>query len=252
MGASPRYFLMALVLPRNRTGNWLDEFLRGMGRAARGLGIRLIGGDTTTDVKISMSITVIGQIDPGTEVKRSGARPGDTLYVSGALGKAELGLRLIQNGLRGNRKYRELLQPHLYPRIRLELGEWLARNRVASAMMDLSDGLSTDLNRLCVASRVGARLWQDRIPRVSADFSKGKLLGRLKLDALQLALHGGEDYELLFTVPKRSLDRLQEAPGFSELTAIGEITRNRQIVTLDAKGSAKRLEPLGWDPFRSR
>jgi thiamine-monophosphate kinase len=255
MGAQPRLFLLTLALPARLTGKWLDEFLRGMGRAARQLGMRLVGGDTSRSAKVWISITVMGEVDRGLTVKRSGARPGDLLYLSGRLGRAQLGLELARIGVphtlqnaRGSRA--RLLQPHLYPKIRVKLGAWLARHKIASAMMDISDGLSTDLARLCAASGVGARLWAERIPCVKIPARRTGKFRMLKLDPLQMALHGGEDYELLFTVSPKCTKRLQSAPSAVEITAIGEIERGKGIVLVGLDGIAKRLVPDGWDPFK--
>jgi thiamine-monophosphate kinase len=257
MGATPRLFLLTLALPAARTGKWLDEFLPGMGRAARHLGMRLAGGDTTKSAAISISVTVLGEAPRGRAITRSGARPGDILYVSGTLGRAQLGLELLKSANFGGRKrvfrnQSRLLQPHLYPKIRIELGRWLARNGLASAMMDISDGLSTDLARLCQASRVGARLWAGRIPCVRIPAGSVGPLRERKLDPLRMALHGGEDYELLFTVAPRHVKRLRHAPGFAELTAIGKIERGKRITLVGADGDASRLNPGGWDPFSAR
>lgn len=254
MGATPRLFLLTLALPADRVGKWLDGFLRGMGRAARLLGMKLVGGDTTKGAKTSISITVAGEIGHGRAVKRSGARPGDLVFVSGRLGQAALGLELMNArgraaGTRESPGLARLLQPHLYPKIRIELGAWLAQHRVASAMMDISDGLSTDLSRLCKASGVGARLSAGQIPCVKIPDATARLLHRRQLDPLRMALHGGEDYELLFTVPRRNLKWLRAAPGFSEITQIGEIERGSGITIVGVNGRAKRLEPAGWDPF---
>jgi len=119
-------------------------------------------------------------------------------------------------------------------------------------MMDLSDGLSTDLARLCAANEVGARLHADRIPRIAAAMLSIGPVAKLGLDRLQLALHGGDDYELLFTVSPHRVKKLRNAPGFRQLRAIGEITREKGIVLAAPDGSAIRLDPRGWDPFRSK
>lgn len=250
MGAQPRIFLLTLALPASRTGKWLDEFLRGMGRAARQLGMRIAGGDSTKSTRISIGITVLGEIRRGLAVTRSGARLGDVLCVSGRLGGAELGLKMVQPGAvkasNSNEKERgRLLQPHLYPQIRVALGAWLATRRVVSAMIDISDGLSTDLARLCAASRVGARIWAERIPCV-------KVFPALKRDPLQMALHGGDDYELLFAVPRRKMRRLKRAPGSAEIVAIGEIERGAKIMLVGEGGRARILRPGGWDPFERK
>jgi thiamine-monophosphate kinase len=262
MGATPRFFLLTLAIPANRAGVWLDGFLRGMARAARSMNMALLGGDTTKSDAVSISITVIGEIAEGQAVTRAGARPGDLIYVSGKLGRAQLGLEiLVKSSLRakspaarnkdGSPTIRRLLRPHLYPAIRLELGAWLAKHRVASAMMDISDGLSTDLARLCITSKVGAEILSESIPRVALPAPLSNHLKRLTLDPLKMALHGGEDYELLFTVSPRNIGKLSKAPGSSQLTAIGEVTRGGKIMLISPDGSKKPLRSRGWDPFRA-
>src|SRR5712671_1746831 len=156
MGARPLYFLLSLALPTGCTGKWYDDFLEGMARAARAFGLTLAGGDTTRGTLAAVNLTIIGEIDRGQAVLRSGARPGNLICVSGTLGEAELGLQLLQR--RGPKRWKkELLQKHLYPEPRLHLGQWLAKGR-ATAMIDTSDGLSTDLRHLCESSGVGAKL----------------------------------------------------------------------------------------------
>jgi thiamine-monophosphate kinase len=257
MGAVPRYFLLTLALPLGRTGTWLDEFLRGMAKASRQLGMRLIGGDTKRHASVAISITVLGEIAPGLAVTRAGARRGDIIYVSGTLGAAELGLRLIRSGRSSVAKIRSSassspLRAHLYPQIRVKLGSWLARHRVASAMMDISDGLSTDLGRLCAASRVGARIWSERIPCVRLAAAMPRKLRQARIDPLELALNGGEDYELLFTVSSRNEKRLRRAPGFKSLTPIGRIEPGRKILLIGENGRSQPLVSGGWDPFREK
>jgi thiamine-monophosphate kinase len=248
MGARPRYFLLSLALPEARTGRWLDRFLHGMASAARRFGLVLAGGDTTRYSHVAINLTVLGQIASGRAVLRSGARPGDQLCVSGTLGEAELGLQVLLRGLGRQKQSKSLLRRHFQPEPRLALGEWLARNRIATAMIDLSDGLSTDLAHLCEASGVGARVWSEKIPKpvIPASFR------RLKVDPLALALHGGDDYELLFTVPPRLARRLP--PSFQSLpiSVIGEITSKRETRLINPAGGSKFLRAGGWDPFRRR
>ena len=250
MGATPRFFLLTLALPHSRIGPWLDAFLKGMARASRKLGIAIIGGDTTQSRTVFVSITVLGEITPGRALTRSGARPGDIIYVSGKLGRAQLGLELVLRGHARNRQLRALAQPHLYPKIRIALGTWLAQHRVATSAMDLSDGLSTDLARLCAASQVGAKIYATKVPTAALPAAAARKLGNLKSDPLQRALHGGDDYELLFTIPPRQEKKLRRAPGASTLTAIGEITRDRQVLLVAPDGKTRRLKSQGWDPFR--
>ena len=252
MGALPRYFFLTLALPAGCTGKWFNGFLEGMARASRQLKIQTAGGDTTRDSKISISITVVGEIRPGRAITRSGARRGDLIFVTGRLGRAALGLELIQRGFGRDNRIRELLEPHFYPRIHVELGAWLARHRIASSMMDISDGLSTDLSRLCIASRVGARVNEQSVPTVKLSAAQSRSLKNLNFDPMELALHGGDDYGLLFTVPRKLAARLRRAPGFRDITQIGEIKSGSSILLVNADGRTRRLKPRGWDSFRRR
>ncbi len=246
MGARPRYFLLALALPANCAGTWLDGFLDGLAAAARRFGLSLIGGDTTKYPSIVVNLTVIGETRRGRAVLRSGARPGDVICVSGRLGEAELGLRLVQRGLHKDRRWKQLVGKHFSPEPRLALGQWLADRRCASAMIDTSDGLSTDLGHICKASGVGAKIFAGKIPMVKVPPE----VQRMGMDPLQLAIDGGEDYELSFTVPKGMAGRLPPRVGGVPVTAIGEITPGEGVVLVDARGRAKPLRPGGWEPFR--
>jgi thiamine-monophosphate kinase len=246
MGAAPRFFLLTLALPGARTGSWLNRFLRGLRKAEKRFQFTLIGGDTSELRTVAISITVLGEVPAGRATTRAGARPGNLLYVSGRLGAAQLGLELMLRGRR--RRWPQELRKHLYPEPRLALGQWLARRRLASAMIDVSDGLSTDLHHIAEASQVGARIWRERIPAVALP---RELRGR-GFDPLRLALHGGEDYELLFTVPRRLVKKIPSVYRGVPLTPIGEMTRKKGVWLMDAAGRATRLEPRGWDPFRPR
>jgi len=245
MGGQPLFFLLSLALPETHTGNWLDVFLRGLSRAARLFRCQLAGGDTTRNDKILINVTVIGDAPTGRAVLRSGARPGDLVYVSGRLGDAELGLRLLRSGRAIGGRNRRWLKKHLYPEPRLALGRWLAGKMLATAMMDLSDGLSTDLSRLCIASGVGARIVIDRIPTVALP----KKQSRNPLDVTELALHAGDDYELLFTIPPRQVGRVPSAFHGLPLSCIGQVTREKQVVLVGPEGRAEKLAARGWDPF---
>ncbi len=248
MGAKGRYLFLTLGLPDACAGAWLDGFLRGMARATREFGLTLAGGDTTKYPAAVAALTVMGEVARGKAVLRSGAKPGDLLCVSGTLGEAELGLRLIQLKLHKRKRWAGLLTKHFYPVPRLALGQWLVAHRCATAMIDTSDGLSTDLGHICTASGVGARVWSAKLPSVNVPGE----LQQLGLDPLRLALHGGEDYELLFTVPSRFARRLpRKATGVS-LTVIGEITREKKVLLVAPDGRNTLFRPRGWDPFRKK
>jgi thiamine-monophosphate kinase len=248
MGGTPRCFLLSLALPSNQTGRWLDEFLGGLRRASRKFGCALAGGDTTRQEQILINVSVVGDVRAGQAILRSGARAGDLIYVSGRLGEAELGLRLLRKAKAHARKNDPSLRKHLYPEPRLRLGQWLAKKRITSAMMDLSDGLSSDLTRLCAASGVGARVEEAKLPLVK--LPAPNLHSQGDIDLLELALHGGDDYELLFTAPKGKIRLLSRSYEGVTLTQIGELTRQKKITLEHAGGHAEMLIPHGWDPFR--
>jgi thiamine-monophosphate kinase len=246
MGGVPRGFLLSLALPASHAGSWLDQFLMGLRRAAERFGCVLAGGDTTQRRDILINVTVVGDVQIGRAVLRSGARPGDVLFVSGRLGEADLGLRKIRKGKQLANGRDPILRKHLYPEPRLALGRWLAETRLASAMMDLSDGLSTDLPRLCAASGVGARIETAKIPAVQLP-KDGR--GGIRVPP-ELALHGGDDYELLFAVPPGKVNQIPHSQNGTRLTAIGEITKEKTLLLVDDAGREAPLPNLGWDPFR--
>jgi thiamine-monophosphate kinase len=246
MGGAPRCFLLSLALPASLTGHWLDEFLAGLHRASRKFQCVLAGGDTTRRDEVLINVTVVGEVKAGRAVLRSGARAGDILYVSGHLGEAELGLRILEESKKPPRVGNPLTRKQLYPEPRIALGQWLAETRLASSMMDLSDGLSSDLRRLCAASATGARIEETKLPTVRLT----SVLQGPKGNPTSLALHGGDDYELLFTVPSRKAKIVPEHFQGLRLTAIGEITRKRGVRVLAESGHEHLLPAEGWDPFR--
>ena len=241
MGGTPRCYLLSLALPPSHTGRWLGEFLRGLRRASHAFRCELAGGDTTRRDEILINITVAGEIAPGQALRRTGARAGDLIFVSGRLGEADRGwehLRKVRGRVRADDR---LLRKHLYPEPRLALGKWLAKNGFATAAMDVSDGLSIDLSRLCMASGVGALVDVASLPMLR-DVERGK--------AVKLALHGGDDYELLFTVAPRKAHHIRRRFRGLQLTPIGRIVREKKIEAHAENGSVHPLRPGGWDPFR--
>ena len=249
MGGEPRCFLLTLALPSSHTGHWLDEFLQGLKRASRRLRCSVAGGDTTRNEKILISVTVVGEARKGCALLRSGARPGDAIFVTGRLGEAELGLAELRASrlLDYSRRQETVrIRKHLYPEPRFAVGQWLARRKIATAMMDLSDGLSTDSARLCAASGVGAEIEEWRLPLAQALGRKRESLE----DLLEAALHGGDDYELVFTVRERIARRIPRRIAGVNVTRIGTITRRRDILRVRSNGNREILPARGWDPFR--
>ena len=204
----------------------------------------LAGGDTAESPNgVLADIVVVGSVPKGTAVLRSGARPGDRVYVSGELGGSAAAVSQMRKT--SGRKLNPREYPrHFFPEPRIELGRLLRRKGLASAMIDTSDGLSTDLAHICEESGVGAELQEEAIPRAS--------VGRpaRKVD-LQFALHGGEDYELLFTAPRSK--RIPSHIAGVPITMIGHVTRFKKIFLMNESEAGYvgyELKPLGWEHFR--
>jgi len=244
MGGRPLHAVLGLALPRQTDWKWLSEFFRGFREASHRARVVLVGGDFSEARRIMISVTVTGSAE--TFVPRSRARPGDFIYVSGSLGDAAAGLRLLKSGRRRGkgRAVSPLLKAFLDPAPRLELGSLLARKKLASAMIDVSDGLTIDLTHICEESEVGAEVELCRIPLSGA-------LRRFSKNPLPLALNGGEDFELLFTVRPGDVPRLRRLSRRFKITAIGRITAGNRILAVDAAGRKKPLKIRGYEHFKS-
>jgi thiamine-monophosphate kinase len=261
MGATPRWALLSLFLPPRLRPEDLLEILGGMARRARRCGVSLIGGNLTASKILALDLTLIGSLPVGVRpLLRRGAKVGDFILVSGSLGASAMGLRLLGSGWewrkgaafkpgatqRSARAATRVLRRHLTPEPELVLGSLLAGRRLASAAMDLSDGLSRDLPRLCRASRVGARL---ELPAVPLDPAVVALAG--KEEALRLALHGGEDYRLLVAVRPSRLAAVEKLLPRGRLRPIGRIVPSKEGIRLvDSRGKSRLLPAFGYDHFR--
>ncbi len=240
MGGEPLAIFLSLALPRTLPQSWADGFLEGLLKLAKEFGVTLAGGDTAkSSGKVLADIVVLGSVPKGKAILRSGARPGDRIFVTGTLGGAATTLGMLLQDQRKKIPAAEM-ESYLYPIPRIEVGHILRKKGMASSMIDISDGLSTDLDHICEESGVGAEINSEAIPRAR----HGKL--RKEVD-LASALHGGEDYELLFTAPanKRVPPRISNIP----ITEIGSIVRARGIF-LKTKNKVRRLHPRGWEYFR--
>ncbi len=241
MGGEPVAAFLSLALPRELPQSWVGRFARSLISLAERYNVTLAGGDTAESPNgVLADIVVVGTTPKGKALLRSGARPGDRIYVSGELGGSAAAVWQMRK--KPTRKLNPREYPrHFFPEPRLELGRVLREKGLASAMIDTSDGLSTDLAHICEESGVGAELQAEDIPRASV----GKPAREVDL---QFALHGGEDYELLFTAPrgKRIPPRIAGIP----VTHIGHVTRQRKIFLRNKGGVRYELEPLGWEHFR--
>ena len=241
MGGEPVAAFLSLALPRDLPQAWVGRFVRGLIGLAEKYGATLAGGDTAESPNgILADIIVVGGVPKGKAILRSGARPGDRIFVSGELGGSAAAVVRMWANPKKKLRPRDYSR-HFYPEPRVDVGRILREKGLATAMIDTSDGLSTDLAHLCEESGVGAEIDAAAIPRARV----GKPAREVDLD---LALHGGEDYELLFTAPPRK--RVPPQIAGVALTQIGVITRRRKILVSNSKGLAYQLEPRGWEHFR--
>lgn len=254
MGGTPRFALLSLNLPNDIGQSFVDEVLAGMVALADRYSVILVGGDVAASGDgLSITMTIVGQCPAGRALRRDGARPGDLIFVTGRLGLAAIGLQLLQHGYRYDPALpRPLHQPilaHLQPTPRLELGQYLAERQLATSLIDISDGLSTDLYHVCRASNVGAVVRADDIPVV------GEVPAEVKTTALENALNGGEDYELLFTVAREHVTQIGALRAqFPDLpiTLIGEITGEAGRMYLEQADRRMPLLPRGHDHLRQQ
>jgi len=238
MGGEPLACFLSLGLPSSLSQSWVDGFLQGLRNLAKHFKVQLAGGDISSAKQVTADIVVVGEVPAGKGLLRSGARPGDRIYVTGDLGGSAAVLKRLYKG--------DKIQPakssrHFYPSPRIEAGLWLRQKRKANSMIDLSDGLSVDLAHICEESRVSAILYADRMPVAEgAD--------------LALALHGGEEYELLFTAPASV--KLPHRVAGIKVTEIGLINGRSNyssaIQILGENGTVRSLAPLGWEHFRKQ
>ncbi len=246
MGARPEAAFLSIALPPELTGAWLQGYLDGFMALAERLGVPLAGGDTAKSPSgvgrgrqglVVADIILLGSVPRGRSLLRSGAQAGDLIYVTGALGGSAAELETLKGRRRVSRDTGTAGHPHLYPEPRLSAGRKLMRDAMATAAIDLSDGLSTDLTHLCEESDLAAELHAQALPVDSRA-------------TLEQALHGGEDYELLFTA--RPKTKIPAALGGVSVHAIGRMKKRRKapLIELNDDGKRTALAPDGWEHFR--
>jgi len=227
MGGTPLHFLISLAAPGNLDVTWVDGFLDGVERACTDFEVSLLGGDSSSSDEIFIDVSMIGSVPQGRAIRRSGARHGDFIYLSGTVGGSMLGLELLKAGDRGN----PAVQRHLYPQPRHKVGA-AVRDQV-HAMIDISDGLSTDLTHILEESKVSARIYKDRLPAWPGAEDRH-------------ILHGGEEYELIMAAPNLP-NMIADVP----VTRIGEIIDSQianQVFLIDGSNESA-LRPQGWQHF---
>jgi thiamine-monophosphate kinase len=241
MGGEPIAAFLSLAVPRDLPQLWIKRFLGSLIALAKKQGVTLSGGDTAESPDgILADVIVVGIVPQGKAILRSGAQAGDHIYVTGDLGGSAAALQEMMK--KPKRKLNPRDYPrHFFPEARIEVARILREKNLASAMIDTSDGLSTDLAHICEESGVGGEIQTEAIPRAKV----GKPAHEVDLD---LALHGGEDYELLFTAP--SSKRIPRYIAAVPITQIGHIIHGRKIYQLNPTGQRQELKPQGWEHFR--
>src|SRR6185369_1994896 len=257
MGSRPLWALVSIGVPEDVwQTDFVDRMYDGWLDLANRYGVQLIGGDTSrTNERTVIDSIAIGECSAGMSVKRAGASAGDQIFVTGSLGAAAAGLRLIERGAHlaeqnlgdeDSQKLDHILLRQLRPEPRVGWGIVLGEERLATSMIDLSDGLSSDLNHVCAASGVGALIDSSLLP---IDERVTELCGRRALDPLQLALHGGEDFELLFTVKPADVPRLPRRVDGVGIKCIGTIQSASEGVKISEGPRTWELKPGGWKHF---
>jgi len=258
-GGIPNQALISIGLTKDTKVKYVEEIYRGIKEEAKKFNIDIVGGNTALSKdKIFVDIFLIGEIEPEFLLLRSGSKTGDKILVTGNLGDSSVGLEIIENpdikfkDIKLEKRYKNNLKiAHLNPCPRLVEGRIITKSRLAHSMMDISDGLSGDLAKICEESNVGALIWEKKIPisKETLTFAKS-----IKKSPLNFALHGGEDYELLLTSPPENANLIiQKIQGETKtkVTEIGEIKdKEFGIKIVKTGGSIKPLKIYGWNHFR--
>jgi thiamine-monophosphate kinase len=231
MGGEPLAIFLSVALPSDLPSSWSQKFLKGLLALASRWKVSLAGGDTAeSPAGVMADIVVVGSAPRGRAILRSTARPGDILYVSGMLG---LSVEALDQFRAGKTPTARTAPRHFIPEPRIEVGRYLGRRGLATAMIDLSDGLSTDLSHICEESRVGAVVYAQAVPHVGT---------------LEKAMHGGEDYELLFTARPKA--RIPDVIAGVPITPVGEVVERRGMWLAEPGGKRAVLKARGWEHFR--
>lgn len=238
MGGEPLAAFLSLAVASDVPAKWVKNFLKGLLGLAEQFGIPLAGGDTAQSADgIQADIVLVGSVPKGKAVLRSGARPGDSIYVTGELGSSAAALARLAEAKPLGAEYSR----YLLPQTRVAVGQSLRWHGLASAMIDVSDGLSTDLEHICQESRVGAEIEEEAIPRARVGMGKKQV-------GIELALHGGDDYELLFT----SAGTVPALVAGVRVTRIGRIVRSGGMKLIGSDGKVRAFEEGGWEHFKNR
>lgn len=247
MGGRPLYFLSTVGLPERVQGEYLEKLLDGFALASKEFGVELIGGNLTSSETLFIDMTILGEVEPSRLIKRDGARAGDDIYVSGSLGDAAIGFELLKSDATSP-EATELINRYANPEPRLKLGRALGEQGLASAMIDLSDGLLLDLERVIQKSTAGAEVFAENLPLSPAYRSS---VGNFSPGLYDYALSGGEDYELLFCSSPAVEQRISEISVELKLkiSKIGRITAQPGVRVFDHAGNEVDVYSKGFVHF---
>ena len=247
MGGVPKYALVSLAIPPHTEVEDVTGLYQGMIELAQQFGVTIIGGDINSAPLVAITITILGSTRTRNKhiLTRSAAQPGEQVAVTGYLGAAAAGLEMLTKQLQFDHEATAFLKrAFLHPCPRLAEGQLLVAQGVKTAI-DISDGLISDLNQICKSSQVGARIEIDRVP------IQPTVKANLSHKSLELALSGGEDYELLFTARAEVIDKVKGATS-CPITVIGEIVADKKITLVDSQGNPFNLGKTGWEHFITR
>jgi len=245
MGGLPRYALVSLALPPETELDDVTALYTGMLEMAKKYGVTIVGGDISNAPLVVISITVLGSSPQKKILTRSSAKPGELIAVTGYLGAAAAGLEMLTQKLKLDPKAAARFeQAFSKPTPRIAEGQLLLEQGVKTAI-DISDGLLADLGQICKASRVGAEIEADRVP------VEPKVLAAFGDKALEMALTGGEDYELLFTASAEIIEKVKQAAA-CPVTVIGKVTAGKGVTAVDSRGKTLKMAKAGWEHFTSR
>ena len=252
MAGTPKYALVSLGLPAKTKVEFVEEIYRGMLDCGSKFGVRIIGGDTSKAPILVINIVISGEVEPSLLRKRSEAQIGDKILVTGELGTSAAGLVLVSDPtlVKNTEKDDALIHTHFFPTPRVKEAQ-IASREGARAMEDISDGLASEIWHICEESRVGARIFSDKVPigeRVQDVAARTNRFGT------ELALYGGEDYEIVLTAPEAVVDNIKakvEADTQTKVTEIGEIVSEKEgIFLVDVEGRVSKISAFGYEHFR--
>ena len=252
MGATPLDVYICLCIPKDIDVDFFDRFYQGIRILLNKYNLNLLGGDTSSSKSdLFITITVFGEVDEQNVIYRNGAKPGDDIFVTGNLGDSAGGLEILLNDCSISTKDKNyLINCHNHPKLYITESEFLTKNLHPNAMIDISDGLSSDLLHITSQSKVGAIIFEEKLP---ISDSLKKLSTKSGTDPLSYVFNGGEDYKLLFTTPKKYSEQTIKYywQKFKlPLFKIGVITKNKKVISVSQTGDVKKILRKGWNHFK--